>query len=48
MLEELSEPGVASGVTVTGFTDSLVSASVVTRGLATSFPLYAVAMELSA
>ena len=31
-----------------GFTDSLVSASVVTRGLTTSFPLCAVAMELSA
>ena len=45
---ELQSPGVAGGVTVTGFTDSMVSASVVTRGLTTSFPLCAVAMELSA
>ena len=33
---------------VTGLTDSLVSASVVTRGLTTTFPLCAVAMELAA
>ena len=33
---------------VTGFTDSLVSASVVSRGLTTTFPLCAVAMELAA
>ena len=45
---ELSEPGVEGGVTVTGFADSLVSASVATRGLTTSFPQCAVAMELSA
>ena len=40
----LSEPGMAGGVTVTGFTGSLISAGVVTRGLQTSFPLYAMAM----
>ena len=45
---ELSEEGVAGSVTVTGFTDSQVSASVVTRGLTTSFPPCAVAMELAA
>ena len=45
---DLPEPGVAGGVTGTGNTDSLVSASVVTQGLTTSFPLCAVAMELSA
>ena len=45
---ELQTPGVAGGVTVTGFTDSLVSASVVTRGMTTSFPLCVVAMELAA
>ena len=33
---------------VTGFTDSLVSSSVVSRGLTTSFPLCVVAMELAA
>ena len=45
---ELSEEGVAGSVTVTGFTDSQVSSSVVTRGLTTAFPLCAVAMELAA
>ena len=44
----LAEPGVSGSVTVTGFTDSLVSSSVVTRGLTTAFPLCAVAMELAA
>ena len=44
----LARPGVAGSVTVTGFTDSLVSASVVTRGLTTAPPLCAVAMELAA
>ena len=44
----LAMPGVTVSVTVTGFADSLVSASVVTRGLTTAFPLCAVAMELAA
>ena len=45
---ELSGDGVAGTVMVTGLTDSLVSASVVTRGLTTTFPLCAVAMALAA
>ena len=35
-------------VSVTGFTDSMVSTNVITRGLSTSFPLCLVAMELAA
>ena len=45
---ELDSPGAAGTVAVTGLTDSQVSAAVVTRGLTTSFPLCAVAMELAA
>ena len=45
---ELSGPGAAGTVMVTGFTDSLVSSSVVSRGLTTSVPLCVVAMELAA
>ena len=43
----LSEPGAAGTVMVSGFTDSLVSSSVVSRGLTSSFPLCVVAMELA-
>ena len=46
--DELSEPGAAGTVMVTGFTDSFVSSSVASRGLTTSFPLCVVAMELAA
>ena len=46
--DALASPGAAGGVMVTGFTDSLVSSSVVSRGLATSYPLRVVAMELAA
>ena len=42
-----SSPG-AGTVTITGFTDSQVSASVVARGMSTTYPLCCVAMELSA
>ena len=35
-------------MSVTGFTDSMVSTNVITRGLSTSFPLCLVAMELAA
>ena len=42
---ELDTPGRAGTVSVTGFTDSQVSAA---RGLTTAFPLCCVAMELSA
>ena len=45
---ELDAQGAAGTVTVTGLTDSQVSAAVVTRGLIMAFPLWAVAMELSA
>ena len=45
---ELEKEGLAGTVCVTGFTDSLVSASVVSRGLITTFPLCAAAMELAA
>ena len=45
---ELDVPGRAGAVAVTGFTDSQVSAAVVSRGLTTAFPLCCVAMELSA
>ena len=44
----LGTPGAAGSVSITGLTDSQVSTHVVTRGLSTSFPLCAVAMELSA
>ena len=47
-LVELGAPGAAGTVSVTGLTDSQVSAAVVSRGLTTAFPLCAVAMELSA
>ena len=35
-------------MTITGFTDSQVSASVVARGMSTAFPLCCVVMELAA
>ena len=44
----LDARGAAGTVAVTGLTDSQVSSAVVARGLATTFPLCAVAMELSA
>ena len=44
----LDARGAAGTVAVTGLTDSQVSSAVVTRGLTTTFPLCAVAMELSA
>ena len=46
--KELSAPGVAGTVAMTGLTDSQVSSAVVTRGLTTSYPLCTVAMELAA
>ena len=48
----LSPPRLADGtmgsVSVTGMTDSLVSSSVVTRGMTTKYPLCVVSMELAA
>ena len=44
----LSTPGTAGAVAVTGFTDSLMSFSVVARDLLTPYPLCVVAMELAA
>ena len=45
---ELVGEAVSGSVAVTGFTDSMVSSSVVTRGLTTSFPLCTMCMELAA
>ena len=45
---ELQGDSVSGSVAVSGFTDSQVSASVVTRGLTTSYPLCTMAMELAA
>ena len=45
---ELDRPGASDLVSVTGFTDSQVSANVVARGLTTSYPLCTMAMELAA
>ena len=45
---ELDRPGASGLVSVTGYTDSQVSANVVARGLTTTYPLCTVAMELAA
>jgi len=45
---ELDCPGASGLVSVTGLTDSQVSANVVARGLTTSYPLCTMAMELAA
>ena len=45
---ELKNEGTAGTVAVTGLTDSQVASAVVTRGMTTTFPLCAIAMELSA
>ena len=45
---EFDQDGVVGTVQVTGLTHSLVSATVVSRGLATKFPLGAAIMELAA
>ena len=46
--QQLGKPGVAGTVAMTGFTDSQVSSSVVTKGMTTAYPLCVVAMEMAA
>ncbi len=44
----LDKPGIDGQITITGLTDSAVSAAVMTRGMTTKFPLVLVMMEMAA
>ena len=46
--KQLEKPGVAGTVAMTGFTDSQVSSSVITKGMTGAYPLCVVAMEMAA